>query len=516
MCPIVRFAALTGSVVLGILGLTHCGSGVVAAVPADGSAPSEAGSFDAATSDGGDAEAPLVEPVAPVWSKTFEGGSAQEIALTPSGDAVVVGSEFATETFEDVLVMRLSADGAVVWQTRFGGAGQDLGASVAADENGDVYVAGKIGSETVDFGGGVVVDGLKTGREYGFVARLDGASGQTTWVRVFRSSSIDGPPVFIDHVAARNGAVAIGGRFDGTLVYDGAETDGDGGVATIEAYDKRTALFALLDAADGRARWLVRAGTPAGSIVYAQGLALDPSGDVHGAFTINGGALEGLGASRPLVGGDSNLVLARLSATDGSPVYVRQFGGEGGASPFRLSLDGQGPLYFAGSVSGAIDLGLGPLSAVDRDGLLLTIDPATGNPTAQRSFGGAESDVLRSARAIGATGELLVAGSYVDPSSNNPLPRKVLEGMSLPDPTDGEGTFVVRYGADGPPKWVRAAVPVAGAQNRPSVLANDVAAFPNGTVLVAGSVFGKGDLGDGKIIEGPQGLARIALWAWPP
>lgn len=509
-----RFCALTGCIVLGASGLTHCGSGAVTAVPTDGSAPSEGGSTNA---DGGsDAEAPPVEAVAPLWKQTFEGGSAQEIAITPTGDAVVVGSEFTTDNFEDILVVRLSQDGGVVWQKRFGGAGQDLGASVAVDESGDVYIAGKIGSETVDFGGGVVVDGWKTGREYGFVARLDGANGQAKWVRMFRATNIDGAPVFVDQVAARNGAVAIGGRFDGTLAYDGAEASGDGGVATIEPYGKRTALFALLDADDGRARWLIRAGTPEGSIVYAQGLALDPSGDVLGAFTINGGALEGLGASRPIVGGDSNLVLARLSATDGSPAYVRQFGGEGGASAFRLSLDGQGPLQFAGSVRGAIDLGLGPISPIDGDGLWLTIDPATGQPTAQRTFGGAESDVVRSARAVGATGDVLVAGSYDDPSSNNALPRKVVEGMSLPDPTDGEGTFVVRYGADGHAKWVRAAIPVAGPQNQPRVLANDVAAFPNGTVLVAGAVFGKGDLGDGKIIEGPQGIARVAVWAWPP
>lgn len=464
----------------------------------------------------GDA-APLVEPVAPLWKVVLGQGGGQAIVADPSGHAIAVGSSAAPEGDEDIMVLKIAADGTIVWQRQLGGGGQDLGSTVAVADDGDVFVGGKIGSAEVDFGGGVVVSGLEQGREYGFVARLDAATGEGEWVRLFRAA--DDGPAKIEHIDARGGRVVIGGRYDDALTYDLDDGSDVGTTAELAAIGTfRSSFFAALDASTGLARWMIGAGAAGSDAIHPDGVAIDGVGDLYGALTFSDDALIGLGEPRPRVGQGSDFVVFRLSADTGAPLWVQQFadaGGQAVANAGRLSQRGDGPLHVAATLRGTIDFGLGPLSAPEdqRDAIFLALDRATGLAVAQHQHGGpATRELGISARPVG--DELLITGSYEIESKSGDVVE--IEGMTLPDIAGGGGSWVVRYDPGGAAQWVRAVAPAARQEMlHPSVDVRDLVALPAGPVVLTGWVFGAGDLGDGDVITS-LGSSRMVVWAWPP
>jgi fibronectin type 3 domain-containing protein len=130
------------------------------------------------------------------WN-TFLGGSGYDegyaIAVDGSGNAYVTGSSGATwgspvrvyAGGDDTFAARLDPYGGLTWNTFLGGSGNDEGAGIAVDGNGDVYVAGASNATWGCSPTACTVRAYTSGEEDtsdedAFAAKLD-SSGGLTW-----------------------------------------------------------------------------------------------------------------------------------------------------------------------------------------------------------------------------------------------------------------------------------------------------------------------------------------------
>jgi hypothetical protein len=85
-----------------------------------------------------------------VWIHTWGGSGwdgARGAAVDASGNIYVTGrtGSFGAGSF-DLVLLKFSAGGSLLWQKTWGGSGWDGGAGVAVDASGNVYVTGNTGS----------------------------------------------------------------------------------------------------------------------------------------------------------------------------------------------------------------------------------------------------------------------------------------------------------------------------------------------------------------------------------
>jgi len=116
-----------------------------------------------------------------IWAKTYGGTNydrIEPVIQTPDGGFVVAGW---TESFgagsEDALIIRLNADGDMVWARTLGGASDDWLRSIVQTTDGGFAFAGT----TMSFG---------IGQEDYFVGKLDDA-GNLVWARTFGGTDYD-------------------------------------------------------------------------------------------------------------------------------------------------------------------------------------------------------------------------------------------------------------------------------------------------------------------------------------
>jgi hypothetical protein len=111
------------------------------------------------------------------WSRTFAGpdyGAFFDLALTPDGGLLAVGATnhlHAPPYSGDALFMKLTPQGEVVWEKRWGGEGFEQAITVVPDEDGGFYIFG----ETDSYGAG--------DRDF-FLLRLT-ADGNEDWFRTY-------------------------------------------------------------------------------------------------------------------------------------------------------------------------------------------------------------------------------------------------------------------------------------------------------------------------------------------
>lgn len=231
------------------------------------------------------------------------------VAARPDGSVGVAGTFDASTTFvtaghtlnpvggSDAFVGAVGPGGAAIWATVVGGAGSDIGWSVASGSTGDLYVTGGFAG-TASIGGGP--SAVASGTVDGFVAHLD-AGGAGLWIRGF------GGPV-ADYglgVAVSGSDVYLTGAFMGSATFGPFALSSDG------------------PAVDG---FIARLGTD-GSWVWAQSLVRGPGTDygmsiaagaggawAAGSFT-GPAATVGSGAGAlPVTGaGAEDVVIARFN-----------------------------------------------------------------------------------------------------------------------------------------------------------------------------------------------------------
>lgn len=255
---------------------------------------------------------------------------------------------------EDVLVAKLTSDGAPIWSKRFGDEKTQRALNVATDGSGNVIVAG-VAQGTVDFGGGP-----RTASESGeaFLVKLD-PSGNHLWSKLLGSgaASFGSSPSAPGVSADANGGIVISGSVNGDLDLDGTKqpvADGSSFVAKLDS--------------DGNLLWEK-------TFVSAE---IDAKTNRKGDIALTGSFSETLslgGTSSPLVAADSTgtNVVARLDA-QGNEIYKLQYGGVSDGALDSV-IDESGNVAIIGaSLSGPFILG-GALIPEDKS-FIIKLNPA--------------------------------------------------------------------------------------------------------------------------------------------
>ncbi|MBI4702843.1 MAG: hypothetical protein HY744_17135 [Deltaproteobacteria bacterium] len=285
----------------------------------------------------------------------------------------------------------LCLGGKHLWSKRFGDASGQYGWAVAADDAGDLLLAGAFYG-TIDFGGGVL-DSVGLGGRPGFLAKLDGA-GNHIWSKRFAGTG-DVSPVAAS--CDKEASVVVAGFFWGGV-------DFGGGVLANAGFGTSDVFLAKFGAA-GNHIWSKRFGDALGNQA-ATAVAYDGQGNVlvagqhDGAVDFGGGELDGTGA-----------FLAKFDPA-GNHLWSKSFGISCNCYARGVAGDGAGNVVVVGEFQGTVDFGAGVLASVDggKDGFVGKYD-AAGNHAWSKHFGNEYGAAIH-AVAVEGEGSVLLVGDF--------------------------------------------------------------------------------------------------------
>ncbi|MFA5551075.1 MAG: SBBP repeat-containing protein [Trueperaceae bacterium] len=226
--------------------------------------------------------------------------SVNGVALDSLNNVIVVGStngplpDNVLLGGSDAYIAKFSPDGALLWLSHFGSAGDDSAKAVAVDDSDNILI---VGSTT-----GALPGGTPAGNYDAYVAKFS-SDGSNTWVTQFGSYASDDADGL---VIADDGSVFVYGTAGGPL-----PGNVHGGGTLSDAY------VGKFDG-DGGLEWLTQLGTAERDQITAIALAAD-GGVALGGFT--SGAMPGAGSNA----GSSDAFVGMLAA-NGDTEWVHQFG----------------------------------------------------------------------------------------------------------------------------------------------------------------------------------------------
>ncbi len=214
-----------------------------------------------------------------IWARKFEGDGLQEAAgvhVNSDGDIIMAG-QFSTEIdcdpsddneliFESGseldwqgYIVKLTADGDLVWAKSFGSATHEWLSGVSIDELDNIYVAGAFNS-TADFDPGEAVFNMAAegSTSDGYVSKFD-TDGNFLWAGQFAGTD-DGGCYTID---AAFGAIYIGGYGRGACDYNPGAEENIEGQGTTGYYG-----FIAVLSTQGEYLWSDRLGNGGGDYCY--------------------------------------------------------------------------------------------------------------------------------------------------------------------------------------------------------------------------------------------------------
>lgn len=421
-----------------------------------------------------------------VWAAAFEQTGTFEpssIAADQEGNVFVSGSftgtiSIANQTFSsagstDGLLLKLSPDGQPLWAKKVGDILEDSIAALAPRPDGSLYIGGGT-SSPVDFGGGVLPAGL-------YVAKLD-ADGGLVW-----SKGFGGRGAMASLAIDAQESVVAAGFFRDALDY------GDGPIPAAGWYD---IVVAKLDGMSGAITsptgWVRTFGDPDFQFAYA--VAVDSSSNIFVAGEVSGSVSFGGGAGTIQANGEDGFLLKITPG--GAASWVRSQGGAGNQRARGVAVDSQGRPVVVGRFEGQIEVGSGTLPAAGTtDGFVLQLS-TTGSILWGRAIGDASPQSLDSV-AIDPAGDILIAGlaaGQVD-----------LGGGALQAVGAGDG-IVAKLSADGEHIWSR----LLGTEAQDLTWA--VAASPAGETLTASTTMADApDFGTGPLPSGATADEQLVI-----
>ncbi len=294
------------------------------------------------------------------------GSSAVTVAMTVANQPADSG------TSNNILVVKLNADGTLAWHRIYGGSGWDEGHAVAIGTNGDILLGGRVvtNAQTVRFDTVSILE-QASDDQIGAVVLLD-KDGKGKWARglpkVTAGSSNDTVDVSALAFDAL-GDVLVGGWFSETvrlrpnppLQYTSNGAD-DGWVAK-------------LSGASGETSWGVQLGGAAGDRVDA--ITVDPNLFVYVGGTYTGpGAVTFGGTNLPVYGGVDAFVL-KLDPSS-KLEWAHGYGTPGKDDVGGIAVDPWGNIVLGGGQDQTIDWnGASSTSAGNDDGYVVKL-AATG------------------------------------------------------------------------------------------------------------------------------------------
>ena len=292
-----------------------------------------------------------------LWSRGFGGSRdvvAEHLAADDRGNVVVAGQltgaidfgqgQLRSQGGEDIFVLALGPAGKVRWSRGFGAAGEDLAASVALDAQGNVVLTGTF-THSVDVGGGALPNrsALPSTDGDAFVAKLD-SQGQHLW-----SVGLGGPEADSARaVAVTDKGIWAAGTWGGNLELAGVR---------MGEPDQSTAALVHLDAT-GKPLWTRSLGA-----VHPQRIAVDGRGEVFVAGEYQGQPVLA-GRALPPSGTQVRQFITKLDSR-GAAVWNQSFAGARYHATQGLGLLGSGDVLLVSNLSGPVTFGDEALAAGD-------------------------------------------------------------------------------------------------------------------------------------------------------
>jgi hypothetical protein len=287
--------------------------------------------------------APLIIDPTIVYGTTLNLGdfdSGLDIATDSAGNAYVLGRVY--DTNNDVLIAKLSPDGALLYATYLRGSALDFGGGISLDASGDIYVAG--GTDSVDFPVLNAVQPVKNGvPRDAFIAKLAGGDGALLFSTFFGGSRSD---EIHDLTLNDAGEIYVVGYTESTDFP--TVNPIQSGLNLNQCFCEDTFVTRL----SPDAMTVLYSTYLGGSFEdYGQSIALDDSDNVYITGRTQSDDYPTLAAIQPNRAGmyqDEDLFVSKISA-GGSLVYSTYLGGTDLDSIRRLAVDSAGNAFLAGS-----------------------------------------------------------------------------------------------------------------------------------------------------------------------
>jgi hypothetical protein len=240
------------------------------------------------------------------------------LANAAATDLVSSGAPYAGP-FNNIIIGAFTSSGTRLWANEFGTASFNAECdTLAVDDNGDVYAAGKFDGPTLAFGGATspLTGPGNTNRKFVWVAKFDGATGAGIQSVAYGNSVGQASANSIAFNAAL-GKVVVAGGFNSALPF---------GSTTLTSAGGTDAFVAELDPAAALApTWAVRMGGTAADA--ANGVAVTSYGDVLVTGLFN---KTTVGNTSPSAG----VGLTAAGTGTAADVFLLELGGATGATQF--------------------------------------------------------------------------------------------------------------------------------------------------------------------------------------
>jgi hypothetical protein len=343
----------------------------------------------------------------------------------------------------DIFFAKYDVNGNYLFAKQAGGTGTDYGMTIAVDGSGRIFIGGYFGGTAdMDPGSGTVNLVAPGSVSNAFWGAYD-ASGAYRFAGQLGTYSNSGMSSYVYDVAADgSGNVFVIGKFFGTI-------DVDPGAATSTLTSTGNAdVFLAKYSASGGLVFAHRFGGTNEDIGY--GLVLDGSGNVYvtGSFRGTVDFDPGAGTQSLTSAGWSDMFFAKYSAS-GNYVFAFRMGA---ASQYlygrKISLDGNGNIYVAGTFTSTVDFDPGAgttnlVSAGSADVFFNKYDANGGFVYAKR-IGGTNYDELKGL-AVDASGTVHLSGNFSGTADFDPGAST----FNLSSNNNSSDIFFAKYDASG-------------------------------------------------------------------
>jgi hypothetical protein len=204
----------------------------------------------------------------------------------------------------------------------------------------------------------------------------------------------------------------------------------------------------------------------------------------------------------PLVNGNYsvyNTFLTKLTSAGGH-IWSKQFGGDGGAVPTSLAVDGSGNIVLAGSFGQTLNFGGGlpVLTSAGGSDIFVAKFSGTGTPAWAKAFGGLSLDYVN-ACVVDGTGSIIIGGYFLSPSINFGNGAMVNQG--------GRDGFIAKLTSGGAVQVTRQFGGTGDAY------VNGLAVDANNNIVACGAFTTLVDCGGGLLTSGPGNAIWIAKFS---
>jgi hypothetical protein len=263
------------------------------------------------------------------------------------------------------------------------------------------------------------------------------------------SASPSPQPIALEYKASQSGT--------GSDSVAGISKDSSGNVVAAGTFYNTLAVTNQSITSKGQSDMFVVKYSPSGSVVWAKGfggtnydsarsVVVDKVGNVYASMLFSG-TLQ-IGDTTYTAGGSSDILLLKLSASDGSTIFVRQLGGKDTESMNAMAVDSQNNLLMTGFFRGEMSFGGAVLKVpftTDLDVFLVKYTPA-GQHVWSKNFKNDGNDQGKGI-AVDASDNIALTGTFSNTIN--------FGGSDLTSQNAMTNAFVARFTKDGVHTWSR-------------------------------------------------------------